>query len=241
MSDISDHSCDADVARSGATCNHDFMHDQEMSDISNHLLSCDADVDGSGATCNRVSTLDQEMSDISDPLLSCDADVVGSGATCNRVSTLNQEMSDISDPLLSCDADVVGSSATCNHDSILDRESFSCDGGVVGSGASLNRLTPNVLLSEENIRHLSFAPKLDTNAAAISLSGLFSTIEYANKAFYFAWPKNIMFNFHLNVVLRFYVNSLYFIYVTENVQDQMLMLAFNMLEVILCSPAFHMY
>jgi hypothetical protein len=183
MSDISDHSCDADVARSGATCNRVSTLDQEMSDISDPLSSCDADVVGSGATCNRVSTLDQEMSDISDPLLSCDADVVGSGATCNRVSTLNQEMSDISDPLLSCDADVVGSSATCNHDSILDRESFSCDGGVVGSGASLNRLTPNVLLSEENIRHLSFAPKLDTNAAAILLSGLFSTIEYANKAF----------------------------------------------------------
>jgi hypothetical protein len=76
MSDNSDHSCDADVARSGATSNHNSMHDLEMSDISNHLLSCDADVVGSGATCNRNSTLDQEMSDISDPLLSCDADVV---------------------------------------------------------------------------------------------------------------------------------------------------------------------
>jgi len=125
---------------------------------------------------------DQEMSDISNHLLSCDADVVGSGATCNRVSTLDQEMSDISVPLLSCDADVVGSGATCNHDSILDQESCSCDGDDVGSGASLNHLAPNILLSEENIRHFSCAPKLDTNAAAILLSRLFSTIEYANKA-----------------------------------------------------------
>ena len=39
---------------------------------------------------------------------------------------------------------------------------------------------PNVLLSEENIPHISSAPMLDTKAAAIMLSGLFSTIEYAN-------------------------------------------------------------
>jgi hypothetical protein len=60
MSDVSDPllSCDADVDGSGATLNHNSMHDLidlEMSDISHPLLSCDADVVGSGATLNLNS------------------------------------------------------------------------------------------------------------------------------------------------------------------------------------------
>jgi hypothetical protein len=93
----------------------------------------------------------------------------------------DREMSDISNPLLSCDADVVGSGATSNHNSMHDQEMsdisdplLSCDADVVSSGA-----TSNVLLSKKIIP--SSAPTLDTKAAAIALSGLFSTIEYANK------------------------------------------------------------
>jgi hypothetical protein len=75
------------VVRSGATSNHNYMHDQEMSDIPDPLLSCDADVVGSGATSNHNSMLDQEISDISDPLLSCDADVDVSLALVPHLTT----------------------------------------------------------------------------------------------------------------------------------------------------------
>jgi len=50
------------------------------------------------------------------------------------------------------------------------------------------RSGPNVLLSEKNIP--SSAPTLDTKPAAIALSGLFSTIEYANKPVLICLAKN---------------------------------------------------
>jgi hypothetical protein len=95
------------------------------------------------------------------------------------------------DSLHTCDSDVAGRSTTLNYDYLnidvdVSNPSCMCESIADHDGATLNNKFMNVDVDDpsgyESVRHLSPSSIQAGNSAAVALSHLFSTIQYANKS-----------------------------------------------------------